>query len=124
MTRTPYPTAGRSLRPQTLAWLAGLALLGAGHPSQAQISSAPAAAQATPERGAGGGRGGDPVRQAALAANQQADAAFQRADRNGDGRLSRAEADHLPAIAARFEQLDANRDQFISREEFNRVLAD
>lgn len=116
-------------RSRTLVRLAGGAVgaallwsLWVATDARAQISSAPAAARATPEA-AGAGRGGDPSRQAAAAANQQADAAFQRADRDGDGRLSRAEADHLPAIAARFEQVDANRDQFISRDEFNRVLA-
>lgn len=66
--------------------------------------------------------GGKPTSQA-MAANQQSEAAFKRADTNGDGKLSRSEADHLPAIAARFEQVDANRDQFISMEEFNRIVA-
>ncbi len=59
----------------------------------------------------------------AMAANQQAEAAFKRADTNRDGKLSRTEADHLPAVAARFEQVDTNRDQFISLEEFNRIVA-
>jgi len=46
------------------------------------------------------------------------EAAFARADTNGDGRLSRAEAVHLPAIEARFDELDTNHDGFLSVEEF------
>jgi Ca2+-binding EF-hand superfamily protein len=46
------------------------------------------------------------------------EAAFSRADVNGDGKLSRAEAAHLPAIEARFDELDTNHDGFLSVEEF------
>ena len=45
------------------------------------------------------------------------DAAFDRADANKDGKLSRAEAENLPSVAQRFEQIDTDRDTFISREE-------
>lgn len=115
------PTS-RGLNPRIATLVAGLALAGAS--VHAQVTPASTNASPQPREAAGSGRGADAARQSAHAANQQADAAFQRADRDGDGRLSRAEADHLPAIAARFEQLDANRDQYISRAEFNRVLAD
>lgn len=47
------------------------------------------------------------------------DAAFKRADRNGDGRLSREEAEHFPMLAQRFGQADGNRDGFLSRAEFD-----
>jgi hypothetical protein len=46
------------------------------------------------------------------------EAAFTRADANSDGKLSRAEAVHLPAIEARFDELDTNHDGFLSVEEF------
>jgi Ca2+-binding EF-hand superfamily protein len=46
------------------------------------------------------------------------EAAFARADVNGDGRLSRQEAVHLPAIEARFDALDTNHDGYLSFEEF------
>ena len=46
------------------------------------------------------------------------EAAFTRADVNGDGKLSRAEAAHLPAIEARFDELDTNHDGFLSVDEF------
>ena len=39
-------------------------------------------------------------------------------DTNGDGKLSRAEAAHLPAIEARFDELDTNHDGFLSVDEF------
>lgn len=55
-------------------------------------------------------------------AQQRADAAFARADANGDGRLSRDEAQRLPAVAERFDEIDANGDRFLSREEFHRGI--
>ena len=50
------------------------------------------------------------------------EAAFNRADTNGDGKLSREEAGHLPAIALRFDDLDTNKDGFLSMEEFSAIL--
>jgi len=46
------------------------------------------------------------------------EAAFARADANNDGKLSRAEAAHLPAIEARFDALDTDGDGFLSIDEF------
>ena len=42
------------------------------------------------------------------------EAAFARADSNGDGKLSRDEAQRLPEIAARFGELDRDHDSFLS----------
>ncbi|MDP3821594.1 MAG: hypothetical protein Q8R33_08975 [Burkholderiales bacterium] len=50
------------------------------------------------------------------------EAAFNRADNNNDGKLSRDEAGHLPAIALKFDDLDTNKDGFLSMEEFSAVL--
>lgn len=50
--------------------------------------------------------------------NREVDEAFNRADANADGRLSREEARHFPAIEPRFDQIDSNHDNFISRDEF------
>ena len=46
------------------------------------------------------------------------EAAFARADLNGDGRLSREESVHLPAIEARFDEIDTDHDGFLGFEEF------
>ena len=49
------------------------------------------------------------------------DAAFDRADVNHDGKLSRQEIEHFPALANRFDQMDTNGDHFLSRDEFNKA---
>ena len=46
------------------------------------------------------------------------EAAFTLADLNGDGSLSREEVARLPAIAARFDELDDDKDGVLSLEEF------
>ena len=46
------------------------------------------------------------------------EAAFARGDTNGDGKLSREEAQRFPEIAARFDELDRDRDNFLSFAEF------
>ena len=63
---------------------------------------------------------------AAIPANrttsQDLEAAFKRADLNQDGKLSRQEAERFPAVAQRFEQIDSNRDTFLSLEEFSKAV--
>lgn len=52
---------------------------------------------------------------------QDIEAAFNRADLDRDGKLNRQEAEHFPGVAQHFEQIDVNRDAFISREEFGKA---
>jgi hypothetical protein len=47
-------------------------------------------------------------------------AAFSRADKDRDGRLNRAEAVQLPMVSQRFDQIDLNKDNFLSRDEFDK----
>jgi EF hand len=48
--------------------------------------------------------------------------AFDRADKNADGKLSKEEAENLPAIAQRFEQIDTDKDGAISKAEYLEAL--
>jgi hypothetical protein len=48
--------------------------------------------------------------------------AFARADKNNDGKLSKEEAENLPAIAQRFEQIDVDKDGAISKAEYLEAL--
>lgn len=48
--------------------------------------------------------------------------AFARADKNADGKLSKEEAENLPAIAQRFDQIDADKDGSISQAEYLSAL--
>ncbi|HQS30326.1 EF-hand domain-containing protein [Polaromonas sp.] len=58
------------------------------------------------------------------ASRSQLEAAFNRADRNRDGKLSRAEAEHFPLLVERFDLIDGNHDAFLSRDEFERAAND
>jgi len=55
------------------------------------------------------------------ATSKDLEAAFKRADTNRDGKLSRQETEHFPALAHRFEQIDTDHDSFISRDEFSQA---
>lgn len=68
----------------------------------------------SPARTASAAAGGIPANKAT---SKDVDAAFDRADTDKDGKLSRTEAENLPAVAQRFEQIDTDRDTFVSREE-------
>ena len=50
------------------------------------------------------------------------DQAFDRADANGDGKLTLREAERYPAIAERFSQFDTDKNGSLSRTEFNQGL--
>ena len=46
------------------------------------------------------------------------EAAFTKADANADGKLSKEESAMLPAISAKFAELDKNKDGFLTLAEF------
>lgn len=56
------------------------------------------------------------------ASDADATAAFTKADKNADGKLSRDEAASLPAIAANFDKADSNKDGALSGAEFTKAL--
>lgn len=66
------------------------------------------------------GQDNPPVR--AIPVAQEVEAAFQRADVNRDGRLTRQEAARFPVIEQNFDQIDTDRDQAISPAEFQAAL--
>ena len=45
-------------------------------------------------------------------------ALFARIDTNADGKVSKEEATRMPSVATRWEELDKNKDGWLSREEF------
>jgi Ca2+-binding EF-hand superfamily protein len=48
-------------------------------------------------------------------------AAFTKADANKDGKLDKMESEGVPGLAARFEQIDADGDKFVSKAEFEKA---
>ena len=89
-------------------------VLGAGTAAYAQSTAAPMAGSAQGGTSASAGA-------ATSATAKDLDAAFAKADVNKDGKLDKTEAQMMPAVAERFDQLDANGDGFISREEFSKA---
>jgi EF hand len=59
---------------------------------------------------------------AAGADNAKMMEAFDRADKNRDGNLTKDEADSLPAVAQRFEQIDSDKNGAISKKEFEEAV--
>ena len=71
-------------------------------------------ASPAPARDASAAAGSIPANRAT---SNDVNAAFDRVDSDKDGKLSRTEAENMPAVAQRFEQIDTDRDTFVSREE-------
>ena len=59
-----------------------------------------------------------PSTQQAKAGDKAASDAFKRTDANQDGKLSKEEAARMPAIAAKFDELDKDKDGSLSMDEF------
>jgi hypothetical protein len=49
-------------------------------------------------------------------------AAFTKADTNKDGKLDKMEAEGIPGLAARFDQVDADGDKFVSKAELDKAM--
>ena len=49
-------------------------------------------------------------------------AAFTKADVNKDSKLNRQEADNVPGLAAKFDQIDANANKFVSKVELENAI--
>jgi EF hand len=100
------------IRHSLLACLASASLVAVAQ------TAAPTTPSATPKAAAAGT---DPKPAAAPSAKDKAgmEVAFSRADTNGDGKLSKEEAARMPAIAAKFEDLDANKDGSLTMDEFS-----
>jgi len=63
-----------------------------------------------------------PYVQVAGISSRSGSTAFQRADTNRDGKLSREEAERLPAVAEVFQEHDRNKDGFLAPEEFEQAI--
>lgn len=59
-----------------------------------------------------------PAVQQAAAGDKAASDAFKRADTNQDGKLSKEESARMPAIAAKFDVLDKDKDGALTIDEF------
>lgn len=59
---------------------------------------------------------------AAAAGDAEVSAAFAKADKNSDGKLSREEAAALPAVAANFDRVDSDKDGTINAAEFGKAM--
>jgi hypothetical protein len=88
----------------------------AASPSSPPSQMAPSGTSGTP--GTSGSAGAVPQNRTTP---KDVEAAFGRADANKDGKLDRQEAEHLPAVALRFEQIDTNHDTFISLAELTKA---
>ncbi|OOG41861.1 EF-hand domain-containing protein [Polaromonas sp. A23] len=101
MTPTSYFIPNFEIRSVLL--LAALTI-GTAFAAHAQTGGAAPPAQTSPTR--------------AAPTAQDINAAFDRADTNQDGKLTKQESARFPAVEQRFEQIDSNKDQAVSREEF------
>ena len=49
-------------------------------------------------------------------------AAFAKSDANKDGKLSKQEAEGVPGLSAKFDQVDMDGDKMVSKAEFEKTL--
>lgn len=98
-----------------LALAAAAALLAAQAQAQtaepAAAASAPAAAPAAA-----------PAPAVAKYDPKDLERAFKFMDKNGDGKVSRDEASNFRGVSKHFDEADLNKDNFLSREEFDNAM--
>jgi hypothetical protein len=85
-------------------------------PQGGKEQKAPAAAGSGAAGGSAAARGAVPLQQ-----NQTRQQLFDKTDANGNGTISRAEAQEIPALMVIFVELDANGDGGLSASEFANV---
>ena len=61
---------------------------------------------------------GQPAQPGQQPAASTPEVAFMRADTNGDGKLSKAEAARIPSVASKFDALDKDKDGMLSMGEY------
>ena len=61
---------------------------------------------------------GQPAQPGQQPAASTPEVAFMRADANGDGKLSKAEAARMPSVASKFDALDKDKDGMLSMGEY------
>lgn len=87
-------------------------------------TSTPAAPPSQASFGAGSGpaTGVQAAPAPSSAGANEVQAAFDRADTNWDGKLSKKEAEALPAVSSNFAQIDADKNGSLSRDEFSKAV--
>lgn len=98
--------------------VAALALAAAGAVRAQTAPPSPASPTSPPAQMEPGPSGAVPQNRTT---SKDVEAAFGRADTNKDGKLDRQEAEHMPAVALRFDQIDTNHDTFISLAELTKA---
>ena len=85
--------------------------------SLAALLPAFAGAQSTDAGTGGGASGGGKEKM-----RERFDERFNKADANGDGKLSKAEAAAMPRVAKNFDAIDANHDGFVTKAEIAQAM--
>lgn len=112
------PISSFELRSVLLVAALAVAIAGASGVRAQTAPSSPASPTSPPAQMEPGPSGAVPQNRTT---SKDVEAAFGRADTNKDGKLDRQEAEHMPAVALRFDQIDTNHDTFISLAELTKA---
>jgi hypothetical protein len=94
----------------------------------AAFAQSTAPAMGTEKPAAGGAAGGAAPAAASPGgaekpmSSKEVDTAFTKADANKDGKLDKMESEGIPGLAARFDQVDADGDKFVSKAELMKAM--